>query len=162
MKRVLWRQPPQGVVRCGITAPEDWLCGAKFWLWARVITLARWVHVGKHTHTQFLTDSEGKLLTCGGSEAAPWTNTNLWQVQIKQKAVGGLAYYCIEGLHCKHRKRFPFIALVRIQNLAYVNDWGWVVEKSSWSERGSGPKSCQWDRASQGFWYADTREVKSY
>lgn len=30
--------------------------------------------------------------------------------------------------------KISFYSMVRIQNLAYVNDWGWVVEKSSWSE----------------------------
>lgn len=30
--------------------------------------------------------------------------------------------------------KISFYSVVRIHNLAYVNDWGWVVEKSSWSE----------------------------
>lgn len=42
--------------------------------------------------------------------------------------------------------KISFYSMVHIQNLAYVNDGGRVVKKSSLSERPLGPKSCQWDR----------------
>lgn len=84
-------------------------------MWNKVLTLGQSHHslslsLPGQTHTHSLMVFEGKLLTFGGSEAALWTNTNPWQVQMKQKAAGRLANYYIQRLDCNHRNIFPFIA----------------------------------------------------
>lgn len=160
MKPVLWRQPPQGVVRCGITAPEFWLCGAKFLLWARAITLALSFNVGKHTRTlwRILKVSCWPLVDPGQHreptqirDRCKWSRKLLEDLHITASRgctanIGKISFYSI-GTHTE----------------SGICQWlrlgcGEVIMV----RKGFGSKKLSVGSSIAGFWYADTREVKSY
>lgn len=113
----------------GIRVLGGWLCEMKIWVWASDIT--RFI---SFTYISFLMGFRGNRLTCQ-SCGSLLLHLHLPRPRVGSQSSLKVIQITVLRVWTTSIGKISFYSMVLIQSLACLKDWGWAVEKSSWSER---------------------------